>query len=639
MARLPRRMVWPGVVLSIVVAAALTLWRTGVGDPLSDAAEARLLDLRFAIRGAAAVPEDIVIVAIDDATVDALGWMPPPRLAIAEAIETLREAGPAVIAVDLLFLEQSAAGPRLAAAIAAGGDVVVAVASAGRGLHVVAEDGLSAEQIAAFERSTFDVVVGAVPTGMPETGLLIPDPALLGGATLGHVNIARSGDRVARMVPLALWIGGDQFLPALSLEAVRRLQGLSTTDVVLWPGRAVRLGAHEIGTDPSGGVVLNHYGPSATIPTLSLLDIIEGRVAAGALRGKAVFIGATAESLSDQFATPFGPDVPGVEILATLAGNLVDRGPLRRDASSALATLVLGTLGAGGVAAAALGMRRRGLLVAVPLVWAAALAALQAAFAGPGLWLDATAVIVALGFATLWGLGRRLRWQRAMSAGLGAQRDNLSRFFSPRLAGRLAEGGAAAFAERSADAAVLFVDVAGFTTLSEIRTPAETTAFLRDLHRLFQASADRRDGVVISYEGDGALLAFGIDADDAGAGAATNALRCGLDLLDGANALGPVAGAGGGEALRLRVSIHHGPVSVAVVGGETHAQLTVTGDTVNVASRLQDIAKSSGRRLVVSAACRNAALADAPELAARTSRVGRFPIRGRRQDLEVWGIE
>ena len=89
------------------------------------------------------------------------------------------------------------------------------------------------------------------------------------------------------------------------------------------------------------------------------------------------------------------------------------------------------------------------------------------------------------------------------------------------------------------------------------------------------------------------------------------------------------------EAPRLRISIHHGPVSFAVLGGETHSQITVAGDTVNVASRLQDVAKSSGRRLVVSEACWIAAGAGAAGLSQPFEEIGTFDIRGRQGALVV----
>jgi adenylate cyclase len=66
-------------------------------------------------------------------------------------------------------------------------------------------------------------------------------------------------------------------------------------------------------------VLLNHYGGPGTLRTVSLGALLAGDVEPDLVRGRAVFIGAGAESLRDMFATPYAPDVMGVEVLATLS--------------------------------------------------------------------------------------------------------------------------------------------------------------------------------------------------------------------------------------------------------------------------------------------------------------------------------
>ncbi len=613
-----------------VFALAAGLWRAISGDPLTDALEDRLLDLRFRLRGPIAPPASVVLVAVDERTIENLGWTPPPRWAIAEAVDRIVDAAPAAVAIDLLLVEQTAAGPALATALARSDRVVLAAAAGNDAPGAESSGGaeFTAEIAAAVDRSVIAAVVGDLRTGGEgPPKLLLPRPEIVGGASLGHVNIARSGDRVARHVPLALWIGERDFLPAMPLDVARRLSGLGRAEIVLWLGSGVDFGARRIATDRAGRVTLNHYGDRGTLPTVSLIDVVEGRVPPEAFTGRAVIFGATAESLSDLFATPFGTQVPGAEIIATLTANLAAGQEIRRaPASAALLAPVFGLL----AGLAAMLRAPSAAYIAVAGVWLAAALVLQFSFAVSRLWLDAIAVIAALGFATVWMAARRMSAERRESRALSVERGNLARYVSPLLTERLAQGAVPDFDRRTQDAAVLFVDVAGYTSYSENRAPDEVAGFLRDLHRLFERAAAAHRGIISGFEGDGAMIIFGLpepELDDA-----ARAVDCARMLLEEAAAFASPAVSG--LPLRLRVSVHYGEVTAAVVGGERQAQVTVTGDTVNVASRLQETAKQSGAMLVLSRACLEAARADP----AGFTRLPDQPVRGRTGLIEVWAL-
>jgi adenylate cyclase len=85
---------------------------------------------------------------------------------------------------------------------------------------------------------------------------------------------------------------------------------------------------------------------------------------------------------------------------------------------------------------------------------------------------------------------------------------------------------------------------------------------------------------------------------------------------------------------RIRVSIHYGRVVAGVTGGANHAQVTVNGDTVNVASRLQDAAKEHGVSLILSREV--IAAAGAP---VGFQRLGNVALRGRSEPVEVWAAD
>jgi adenylate cyclase len=156
----------------------------------------------------------------------------------------------------------------------------------------------------------------------------------------------------------------------------------------------------------------------------------------------------------------------------------------------------------------------------------------------------------------------------------------------------------------------------------------------RDLFGAMQTLVEREvtahGGVVLTYMGDGVLAVFGLPKpqsdDSARALAAVEALREAMTAW--LNDLPPVVR----ERLDFRIGLHFGPVILSRLGSPTQQQITATGDTVNVASRLLEVAKQQHSRLVVSEDVFQAASASA--LASDYAPLT-VSIRGRAGDLAV----
>ncbi len=610
--------IWLTVLISTLALIGL---RYIAPDPPLSGFEDTLIDLRFLARGPQQPPEGVLIVTIDDADVAEIGMMAPMRHALATAVPRLQAAGAVSIVIDLLLADPTPADAQLAEALAQSSGTVLAVAA------TPGSTGSRSPLIeVALRDNAFPVVMGyrgerenATAPQWPR--LLVPTGELAGAAALGHVNITLSPDRIARRAPLAIATGDGEFLPAIAVVAAHRALAGVPGDLVLRPGSSVGIGSRIIATDAAGQVLLNHYGGPGTLPTVSLGALLAGQVAPDLINGRTVFIGAGAESLRDMFATPYAPDVMGVEVLATLAANLIDDRLIRTGGALWLLTLALA------LAAVVLA----GLAVAVPsspvlgafatlAVWAMAAGALQMAFNG-GLALDATSVFGAMGIASLTHWLGRLRSDQIGAQRLEAERGMLSRFLSP-LANRTLpkQGGTSVW--RTEDATIGFVDLEGSVGLAEGQAPGETAALLAQVQSLIADAAARHGGAVVERFGDGALVAFGF-----GGGSAADAIAFARDL-----AAAPIAGR------RLRISLHCGPVALADIGGDGWGHVTVAGDTVNIAARLQDTAKRAKATVVVGRAVLDAAGIDVsgrPEafrpLAAET-------VRGRREPVEVWAM-
>lgn len=242
-------------------------------------------------------------------------------------------------------------------------------------------------------------------------------------------------------------------------------------------------------------------------------------------------------------------------------------------------------------------------------------------------------VVVSVTLSVAVARARRLVVQQASAE---RERANLSRYFSPKLVDDLARQGVALGETRRRDVALLFVDLAGFTRFAAEESPDHVIALLREYHRRVSREVFSHDGALDEYLGDGVMATFG--NPEASALDATNALRCGQAIVKSIEAWSSERVAAGRAPLRVRVGIHRGPVVLGNVG-EEQLQFAVVGDAVNVASRLQELAKELDASLVFSDDLRTAALREGvvtEEEVAAFRDAGEHQLRGRAVPTRVW---
>jgi class 3 adenylate cyclase len=154
---------------------------------------------------------------------------------------------------------------------------------------------------------------------------------------------------------------------------------------------------------------------------------------------------------------------------------------------------------------------------------------------------------------------------------------------------------------RELEVAVLFADVAGYTTMAEA-LPAYDVVHL--LNRFFTGAGEvieANSGRVDNYMGDAILALFGVEREKQ---AAAGAIRSGLGVLEVARELSHYVERIYGLSFSVRVGVDYGEVVYGLLGADTTARETAIGDAVNVASRLQAANKDTGTRMLVSDAVR-----------------------------------
>jgi class 3 adenylate cyclase/tetratricopeptide (TPR) repeat protein len=141
---------------------------------------------------------------------------------------------------------------------------------------------------------------------------------------------------------------------------------------------------------------------------------------------------------------------------------------------------------------------------------------------------------------------------------------------------------------------VLFADVAGFTTFAERLDPEDVRAFQSALFEMLGEAVARYDGFVEKFVGDAVMAVFG--APVAHGDDPARALNAALDMLEGSERLSGTWAARLGQAVKLHIGVHTGPVVAGNLGSAAGAAYAVTGDTVNTTARL--LAAASGTVLV-----------------------------------------
>jgi adenylate cyclase len=221
-------------------------------------------------------------------------------------------------------------------------------------------------------------------------------------------------------------------------------------------------------------------------------------------------------------------------------------------------------------------------------------------------------------------IGRLQSGFNRMVAGL-AERERLRDLFGRHVGADVASRALAEGTSLSGDvreAAILFIDLVGSTKLPASRSPQEVAEVLNDFFRIVVSAVDERHGLINKFQGDAALAVFGAPLPLQGAASA--ALASARDLRTQLRRL-PVVDFG--------IGVSAGPVFAGNIGAENRYEYTVVGDAVNEAARLADVAKTSDRRIMCSAAA-----IDRADAAERQHWVahGDTVLRGRSEPTRVW---
>ncbi|MCB1142258.1 MAG: 2Fe-2S iron-sulfur cluster binding domain-containing protein [Leptospiraceae bacterium] len=147
--------------------------------------------------------------------------------------------------------------------------------------------------------------------------------------------------------------------------------------------------------------------------------------------------------------------------------------------------------------------------------------------------------------------------------------------------------------------AVLFADIRGYTSFVEKNLPYD---IIHILNRFFYSMGEeilRYEGTIDKYMGDGIMAVFGLEEDDPKV-VCQNAVRAGLGMVSAMEDFNTYLRKNFNEAFQIGVGVHFGPAIIGYIGHPSEKHLTLIGDTVNTASRIENLNKKLGTTILIS---------------------------------------
>ncbi len=513
-----------------------------------DRMEALTLDARFALRGPQVVNPRVVVVDVDDETLNLLGW-PMPRGFYAQLIDTATEHGAKGIAFDVLFLEESASPENDA--------LLVKAASKCR---------------CAFFPSQLS------PTDDGSMRVEAPFKALA-AASIGptHVQLQNDVDGVYRAVPLSLAAGGHAYA-ALALALARQGGAADPTQDVAWINwRSARQ------SDVRALSLLQVLAADEAVRRGEKPDVDLSAIFHDAL----VVVGQSAKSVGDRGAVPQSKDAPLVLAHANLVDNILATSVLSPPSPGFVwsLTILLAMIVGACVSAFAVGRGVFFSLVPVGGLWFLGAAGIQGAVWAP---LAAPTLGAALAFVATTIVNVKVRDAEERKI-----RQAFARYVAPHILDKIlmnADGIDIRGHKRTLT--LLFSDIKGYTTLSNTLAPDEIVELLCTYLDAMVEILLAHDGTVDKIMGDGIMAFFGdpLPQEDH----ALRAVKAALAMQKRVEELGRKWTDRGLSPLQVRIGIATGEVFVGSIGSRQHLEYTAIGRSVNLASRLEGKAPAGG---------------------------------------------
>ena len=538
-----------------VLAVALTVLLIGVWG-LIDRPDRWVEDALY--QSPRALDGSIIVIGIDDKALEEIGpyntW---DRNVMASALEALAkdpENLPAVVAIDTLYTGESdpAADKRLADAASKLGNVITAsFASIGTAVKEDANGNLYFDHNSVYDYS-------------------LPYKELRDVTVQAHINAMSDNDGILRHALLTVEPDGEKVYSMAYTAAKMYADGHGITIT-------------EPETENGSYYVSYASLPGGFNDGYSIYDLIEGNIAPDGYADSIVYIGPYAVGLQDTFFTAIdhGEQMYGVEYQANVSRMILD-GDYKKEAGKGIQVFALLLVCAFAIyifqkTGIKISSAVAAFLIAVSL--AVSYFAYSAGYVLHPLWIPAGVLIL-----YLFSVG--LRYAHSVIEKQQITRT-FERYVAPEIVSEILKEGPEnlSLGGKTCNIAVLFVDVRGFTTMSERLEPEKVVFILNKYLTMASGCVERNGGTLDKFVGDAMMAFWGapLESDDF----IYKAVLTASEIVKGAETVSAELKEEIDEELNVGVGVHFGPAVVGNMGAEKHMDYTAIGDTVNTAARLE----------------------------------------------------
>ena len=263
----------------------------------------------------------VVVVEIDDRSLEQFGRWPWPRDLVARLTGSILERGAAAVALDIMFPPEDGSDDKVLADAISGKPVVVGYAFSFRGGDAMT----SACPVQSLPLAVAAPGKSSVAAFFHATGSVCNAPLISAAASAsGFLNAAPDQDGRMRHLPVVMEYG-NRYYPSLALAAVNLYRHVATMQLAIDPrgdGR-LRLDRRVISLEKPSVLRLRFRGASRRFPYVSAADVLAAGPGADLLRDKIVLVGGSASGIQNPVVTSLDPTFPGVEVQATAIDNLL----------------------------------------------------------------------------------------------------------------------------------------------------------------------------------------------------------------------------------------------------------------------------------------------------------------------------